>query len=322
VFRDDSLDCLGCHERYGREERNVCLRGDIACMRDELQARFGAALERFAAGEMLPRPLAGFRKNGGTPVPAPQLNLQAWPRSSAASVLVLTPLHPLAPRKMIDRAQSLAERAIAGMRDSRIVFDSEGEAPLRGVPHVQRQESMAKLRQQMLERHLRDEQWVFWVDLDITDYPPHLLDVLIARAEGGIAAPLVLMEGDAAEPARADGFGPGRFYDIGGFVENGRWARFEQPYFDQPGPVYDLESLGSCYLVNADLYRHGARHEQDPASRAFYEQEQEWPADAIRRNQLGPANSYTEHYTVCAFARKAGLPVRAFADLVAYHQRG
>ena len=39
------------------------------------------------------------------------------------------------------------------------------------------------------------------------------------------------------------------------------------------------------------------------------------------KNQLGPANSYTEHYSVCEFTRKAGLPVRAFADLIAFHQK-
>jgi hypothetical protein len=43
--------------------------------------------------------------------------------------------------------------------------------------------------------------------------------------------------------------------------------------------------------------------------------------DAIQKNQSGPANSYTEHYSVCEFTRKAGLPVRAFADLIAFHQK-
>ena len=118
---------------------------------------------------------------------------------------------------------------------------------------------MASLRQKMVERYLQDEQWIFWVDADIIDYPPFLIEQLIQRAEGGIAAPLVLMEGEITEPATKDGFGPGRFFDIAGFVENGRWARFTPPYFDQPGPIYRLDSVGSCYLVNADLYRTGRR---------------------------------------------------------------
>lgn len=322
AFADFALDCLGCNDRYGRLDRNTCLRGDIACMRDNLRESFRAALQRFCAGEVLPPPPRSRRSETNPAARSHQLNLTAWPRSSAGSVLVLTPIHPRLPAEMIEQARALAERAIDGLRHCRVVYDDSGEAPLRGVPHVERQAGLAKLRQQMLERHLRDERWVFWVDADITDYPAELIDELIARADGGIAAPLVLMAGDANEPARPDGFGPGRFYDIGGFVEKGHWARFEQPYFNQLGPIYDLESVGSCYLVNADLYRRGARHEQDPASREFLAQSEEWPVDFIQRNQNGRANCYTEHYSVCAFARAAGLPVRAFADLIAWHQRG
>jgi hypothetical protein len=151
----------------------------------------------------------------------------------------------------------------------------------------------------MIDRHLRDEQWVFWVDADIVDYPPDLVDELISRAEGGIAAPLVIMAGDPSEPpSNKFGFGPGRFYDVAGFAEHGRWARFHEPYFDQPGPVYQLDSVGSCYLVNADLYRHGAKHMIDPASAEFIRENREWPDDSIARNQAAPANCFTEHYTV------------------------
>jgi len=114
---------------------------------------------------------------------------------------------------------------------------------------------------------------------------------------------------------------PGRFYDIAGFVEQGRWARFTPPFFDQPGPVFELDSVGSCYLVNADLYRHGARHELDHASATFIAENRVWEEDAICQNQRGPANSFSDHYSVCQFARKSQLPVRAFADLIALHQK-
>jgi hypothetical protein len=129
------------------------------------------------------------------------------------------------------------------------------------------------------------------------------------------------MEGRLDEPPNKAGFGPGRFYDIAGFVERGRWARFTQPYFDQIGPVYELDSVGSCYLVNADLYRWGGRHEIDVASGNFVATNSLWSEDTIRRNQEAKANCFTEHYSICAFARSAGLPVRAFGDLIAYHQK-
>jgi hypothetical protein len=102
---------------------------------------------------------------------------------------------------------------------------------------------------------------------------------------------------------------PGRFYDIAGFVEQGRWARFTPPFFDQPGPVFELDSVGCCYLVNADLYRHGARHELDHASATFIAENRVWEEDAICQNH-GPANSFSDHYSVCLFARKCQLPVR------------
>jgi GT2 family glycosyltransferase len=324
-FSDQSLSCLGCYHQFGRNCHNVCLRGDIACMRPQLAKDFVASLETFLGGEPLKAvaihpnrlDLTSYRT-----MPSTELSLEEhWPRSAANSVLVLTPVNSQLERRILDRAKELANRALKGMRKCRVIHDDSGEAPLRGQPHPHRQVAMASLRQSMIERYLQDERWIFWVDADVIDYPPNLLNELIARAEGGIAAPLVIMEGDVSAPAFRSGFGPGRFYDIGGFVEEGRWARFTQPYFNQPGPVYRLDSVGSCYLVNADLYRWGARHEADLASSRFISNQSTWTEDTIRRNQEGPANCYTEHYSVCQFALRVGLPVQAFADLIAYHQK-
>jgi len=250
-----------------------------------------------------------------------ELSLEHWPSSTANSVLVLTPLNPQLEERILDRAKELAHRALRGMRNCRVVYDNAGAAPPRGATFPRRLAALAPLRQAMVDRHLRDERWVFWVDADLVDYPAQLIDELIHRAEGGIAAPLVIMEGDASSPPSREGFGPGRFYDIAGFVEQGRWARFTPPFFDQPGPVFELDSVGCCYLVNADLYRHGARHQLDHASATFIAENRVWEEDAICQNQRGPANSFSDHYSVCLFARKCQLPVRAFADLIAYHQR-
>ena len=324
-FHDRELSCLGCYHRYGEDQRNTCLRGDVACMRADLVGAVREALDDFIRGariEAAQLAAPQLREPAARPAGSAELSLDAWPRRSAASVLVLIAANPKLDQASIDCATHLASGAIEGMRASRIVVDSAGEAPPRGLPHPQRQAAMAAIRQGMIERHLRDERWVFWVDADVVDYPASLIEELISRAEGGIAAPLVLMEGSAKEPPSDKiGFGPGRFYDVAGFVEQGRWARFTPPYFDQLGPVYQLDSVGSCYVVNADLYRHGAKHSLDAASRAFVDAEEQWKRDAINRNQAGPANSFTEHYSVCEFARNAGLPVQAFADLIAYHAK-
>ncbi|MBA2744578.1 MAG: hypothetical protein H0U43_09800 [Chthoniobacterales bacterium] len=324
-YHDRSLPCLGCYHRFGARGRNTCLRGDVACMRSAVTDEAAAALEAFLDGapaRAADLEAARRRTTELPPLPSAELSLHFWPRSTAGSVLVLMPTRPHLDQATIDRATELARRATAGMRDCRLVRDDTGTAPLRGLPHQLRQAAMAAIRQGMIDRHLRDEQWVFWVDVDIVEYPESLIDELIARAAGGIAAPLVLMEGDASEPiSNRFGFGPGRFYDIAGFVENGRWARFTQPYFDQLGPVYQLDSVGSCYLVNADLYRNGAKHSVDPAARALLDSGAPWPEDAIARNQAGAADCFTEHYSVCAFARQSGLPVQAFDDLIAYHEK-
>lgn len=323
-FFDPSLSCLGCHERFGQTRRNVCLRGDEACMSSRLTQTFVETVEKFLDGE--PGVTANSRVFPAIAVHSrvkrsDQEKLEAWPETSAGSVLVLTPMHPMLDPAVLRRARELAERTISGMRGCRLVYDDAGEAPLRGQSHPHRQTAIAQIRQSMIERHLRDERWVFWVDADLVDYPANLLEELITRAEGGIAAPLVVLEGDLSEPAYQAGFGPGRFYDIAGFIEKGRWARFTQPYFDQIGPVYQLDSVGSCYLVNADLYRWGARHTVDHATGSFLSSGSKWSTEAIFENQLSPANSYTEHYSVCEFTRNAGLPVRAFADLIAFHQK-
>ena len=324
AFFDSALSCLGCHERFGQPGRNVCLRGDQACLSSNLTQLFAENVAKFLDEK---KDLAAALKvswNRSTTTRwkrSDQEKLEAWPQTSAGSVLVLTPISPSLDPAVIRQARKLAERAISGMRGCRIVHDEAGEAPVRGQPHPHRQSAMAGLRQNMIDRHLRDEQWVFWVDADLVEYPANLVEELISRAEGGIAAPLVVLEGDVSEPAYQAGFGPGRFYDIAGFIEKGRWARFTQPYFDQIGPVYQLDSVGSCYLVNADLYRWGARHTVDHATDSFLSSGLQWSNDAIFENQLSPANSYTEHYSVCEFTRNAGLPVRAFADLIAFHQK-
>jgi GT2 family glycosyltransferase len=324
-FTDPSLPCLGCYHQFGRNCHNVCLRGDIACMRPQLARDFLASLKIFLNGK--PLKAATIHPNrldltSHRTMPSTELSLEEyWPSSTANSVLVLTPVNPNLEERVLKHVKELADRALKGLRGCRVVYDNEGEVPVRGLPHPHRQAAIAALRQSMIERYLKNEQWVFWVDADIVDYPPNLLNELIARAEGGIAAPLVIMEGDVSAPAFRSGFGPGRFYDIGGFVEEGRWARFTQPYFNQPGPVYRLDSVGSCYLVNADLYRWGARHEADLASSRFISNQSTWTEETIRRNQEGPANCYTEHYSVCQFALRVGLPVQAFADLIAYHQK-
>jgi hypothetical protein len=232
----------------------------------------------------------------------------------------LVPVNPSIRREFIDSTIYLVKRAAIPFRLCRLVFDSRGKPPPPNKPHPYRQTALAKIRQDMVDNHLKTADWVFWIDADIVDYPENMFAELINRADGGIASPILLMDGQPGKgPTNVDGFGPGKFFDVAGFVEGLRWARFEEPWFDQPGPQFSLDSVGGCYVVNAEIYRRGARHTPDPYSLEFIRRGLQWTSETVATNQKGPANCFTEHFSVCQWAKQHGLPVRAYRDLVARH---
>ena len=237
-------------------------------------------------------------------------------------VVVLVPVSPKVEGRDVGSCTRLVERAAVPLRFCRLVFDWAGTSPPRGQPHPYRQEALSRIRQDMVDKYLGTADWVAWIDADIVDYPANLLSELITRADGGIAAPILLMEGELGSGDKNGyGFGPGKFFDVAGYVEGLRWARFEEPWFDQPGPEYSLDSVGSCYVVNAEIYRKGARHRPDPYSLDFIRRGLHWSPETLKMNQNGPANCFTEHFSVCQWAKQHGFPVRAYRDLVARHAK-
>ena len=323
VYADCSLDCLACMRDMGNFEENFCIRGDEYCMGiSQVKNYLTTAVEFLKVPEICKsyqvtasrRTTFAHQKKDSA-----ALDLSGWKRLMPDSLLVLIPHKPGADKAQLEKTEQLVRKALVNIPNHRIIFDDRGEAPPRGA-HPVRQAALAAIRQGMIDRHLKDERWVFWLDDDIVDFSADMIEELILRSGGGITAPLVIMEGEIGY-VTPDGFGPGLFFDIAGFVEDGRWASFKEPYFRQAGPIFELDSVGSCYLVNADIYRNGAKHEVDPATRTLLEAGGQWLPDAIKICQSGPAIAYTEHYSVCAFAKRNNLPVRAFADLVAKHKR-
>ena len=127
------------------------------------------------------------------------------------SLVVLVPVSPGIEKQFVNSATYLVQRAAAPFRACRLVFDSRGTPPPPNKCHPYRQEALAKIRQDMIERHLNNADFVAWIDADIVDYPANLLSELVTRAEGGIAAPVVLMDGELGKgPPNRDGFGWGR----------------------------------------------------------------------------------------------------------------
>jgi hypothetical protein len=205
------------------------------------------------------------------------------------TTLVLIPVRPDLHPALRQQAETLA-RALQGETD--LVLDARPWHPDAQAygDWGRRIESSAALRQAVLDDALRPHhRAVLWVDADIIHYPADLLLRLeaLARPEGAetgeaITAPAVLLNKHHR-----------RFYDIGGFIEEGRFARMQEPWFDQAGPVVRLDSVGCVYRVPADVYRAGAQH--------------------VR------VGGFSDHYSVCAFARGAGRGVRADLSLEAVH---
>ena len=111
------------------------------------------------------------------------------------SLVVLVPVNPKLDWKFIRSATKLVKRAAAPFRDCRLVFDPRGTPPPPNVPMPHRLPALARIRQDMVDRYLGDADWVIWLDADIVDFPADLFSELVQRADGGIAAPIVLMEG-------------------------------------------------------------------------------------------------------------------------------
>jgi hypothetical protein len=92
---------------------------------------------------------------------------------------------------------------------------------------------------------------VLWVDADLVRVPPDLIEQLLAVSRVDVVAPLVFVE----QPG-------GWFYDTGGFRRAGLAAAMHPPIFPgYAGGLLELESVGTCYLAPAEIYReHGLRY--------------------------------------------------------------
>lgn len=118
----------------------------------------------------------------------------------------------------------------------------------------------ARARNALIDTLLKPEYThVLWLDLDIVNAPADLIERLARVSEDAIVAPLVYVErhDETAPPSDENG---GWFYDIGGFVYRGEWTHKWQPQWLNGSDVVELDSVGCCYLVPADVYRNGARY--------------------------------------------------------------
>lgn len=203
------------------------------------------------------------------------------------NILVLQPIRPSNPHALRDRASELLyamPAANLGMR-----FDiRQDDAALDIPPHPSLYMRHATVRNYMLDTYLRDEHThVLWVDSDLIDYPADLPTRLAEVGDRTITAPLPLLSPTSGWSSR--------FYDIGGFIEDGNRARMWAPWFNQEGEVIELDSVGCCYLAPAELYRAGVRYAPPPT------------------------DYYVEHWSVMQEARKRGYRICALTGVRAIH---
>ncbi|HEX5454569.1 MAG TPA: hypothetical protein VFX06_12315 [Stellaceae bacterium] len=107
---------------------------------------------------------------------------------------------------------------------------------------IPRRKILAKSRNHLLFRALDDEDWVLWLDVDVVDYPPDLIEQLIAAQR------------DIIHPHCVERYG-GPTFDRNAWREHGRVHLCDL----RGGPdLVRLDTVGgSVLLVRADLHRDG-----------------------------------------------------------------
>ena len=155
-----------------------------------------------------------------------------------------------------------------------IVIDSRGPGDAGIDSNSARCDQLADIRNALVRDYLRPEHsHVLVMDADIVEFPPDL------------PQQLQKISGDNAIVGAAcyvEGCFP-RWYDTGGFVERGHRCRHYPPHFDQPGPVIELDSVGACYIVPADVFRKGAK--------------------------FAGSQNFTDHFALCQAAKELGYSV-------------
>jgi len=117
-----------------------------------------------------------------------------------------------------------------------------------GVPRwepaiqMERRTILAKSRNHLLFHALDDEAWVLWLDIDLVEYPPNIIEQLLATMKDVVQPHCVLEPG-------------GRTFDLNAWRDHGRL------HFDDlrdEGELVELDAVGgTVLLVRADVHREG-----------------------------------------------------------------
>jgi peptide chain release factor subunit 1 len=105
-----------------------------------------------------------------------------------------------------------------------------------------RRQVLAKSRNHLLFRSLRDEDWVLWLDVDVVDYPPDMIETLLSTGR------------DIVHPHCVTEYGGPTF-------DRNAWREHGERHMDELRGESDFVRLdavgGTALLVRADLHRDG-----------------------------------------------------------------
>jgi hypothetical protein len=175
-----------------------------------------------------------------------------------------------------------------------VILDDRGTGDSQVKTLEERVNHTSGIRNAMVQENLQpDDTHVFWVDADIIGLYPLLPTEILNRPETRsccVVAPKVMIY---------DHKGRKRFYDTAGFVTlDGKWTQpFEPHGYEQHGmmdsPLIPMNGVGCVYMVPAEVYRYGAKHESRPG--------------------------FTDHLAVCEFARGMGYRVAMDTSREVFH---
>lgn len=117
-----------------------------------------------------------------------------------------------------------------------------------GVPkyayhiQVERRITLAKSRNHLLFRALDDEDWVLWLDVDVIEYPPDVIERLLATGK------------EIVQPNCVFDYG-GPSFDLNAWRDHGKLHMHD---LRSEGELVELDSVGgTMLLVKADVHRDG-----------------------------------------------------------------
>ncbi|HYG82388.1 MAG TPA: hypothetical protein VD861_18470 [Pyrinomonadaceae bacterium] len=147
-------------------------------------------------------------------------------------------------RRLEDALPRLQERyASAGLWKKDFNFRLPPGVP-RYAHHLQvrRRTVLARSRNQLLSRALRDEDWVLWLDVDVIEYPPDIIETLLATGK------------EIVQPNCVYDYG-GPSFDLNAWRDHGRLHLHD---LRREGELVRLDAVGgTMLLVKADVHRDG-----------------------------------------------------------------